>query len=190
VNLEQCACLAGRGDRNAFREIVEATGGRLYSLAYHFLGDAAEAQDAVQEAYLRAHLSFSRFAPRGDGSCLAWLRRITLNVCRDWARAKRPVPMEDAVALVDSADLAVAAGLAAGLDEGEGEELRASVRRLPHAYREVVVLRFGQELSYQEMAQVTGANANTVATRLRRALLMLRRDLGDRSDLGVRRDQA
>lgn len=196
LDLELLSAAAAGGDREAFRSIVEATEGRLYSLAYHLLVDAAEANDAVQEAYLRAFLNLGRFQPRGAGTCLAWLRRITLNVCRDWLRTKRPAPVDDLEPYVSQAGgVGGVVGVggpasswpAAAADPAEAlaldeEDVRQAVRALPLMYREVVVLRYGHDLSYSEIARTLGEGENTVATRLRRALLMLRKSLAERGE--------
>ncbi len=191
LDLERLSVAAARGDREAFRTMVDVTGGRLYSLANHLLGDAAEANDAVQEAYLRAYLNLGRFQPRGAGACLAWLRRITLNVCRDWLRTKRPAPLGDLEPYVSrdgsTGGLAGTWSTSDAADPFESlalddEDVRQAVRALPVMYREVVVLRYGHDLSYSEIARTLGEGENTVATRLRRALIMLRKGLSERGE--------
>jgi RNA polymerase sigma-70 factor (ECF subfamily) len=171
--LEDLAQRAGGGDALAYRRLVELASPPLYSLARQLLSDAAEAEDATQEALLRAYVALPRFVPRGEGSCLAWLRRIVINICRDWLRRRRghPAPL--------SGELAELVPATVREHEGLDDSLLMAVRKLPRPYREVVILRYGQDLGYAEIARIVGTNERTVATRLRRALSRLRVGLAE-----------
>lgn len=175
---DELAVRAADGDLVAFRTLVDCLTPRLYALARNLLSDATEAEDATQEAWLRAYAALPRFAPAGEGACLAWLRCIVVNVCRDWLRRpQRRAVIFDGGAAAERATTATVGEGARMSVVGDRELVRVAVARLPIAYREVVALRYGQDLSYAEIARAVGANERTVATRLRRALDRLRREL-------------
>lgn len=174
--LDEYALLAMGGDATAFRALVELANPCLYALSRQLLGDAAEAEDATQEAWLRAYRALPRFEPRGDGAVLAWLRRITLNVCRDWLRRRRGRPL---LGSSGSLDLSLPRSGRVGpvFSSDDRQLIREAVLGLPLPYREVIILRYGQDLSYAEISSLVGANERTVATRLRRGLTRLKASL-------------
>ena len=151
-------------DANAFSEVVQRYQGRIYRLAYRLLGNAEEAEDATQEAFLRAYRSLRTFRP--DASFSPWMYRIATNVCLDMLRARR------AHTSLDESLLDPASGVSVEGTVAERERLRAlteAIRRLPVGLRTVFLLRHEAELTYEEIAQTLGLPLNTVRTRLFRA---------------------
>jgi RNA polymerase sigma-70 factor (ECF subfamily) len=150
-----------------FEELMLPHLDAAYNLAQWLLRDPHDAQDAVQDACLRAHKAFGRF--RGtDGR--AWILTIVRNVCysrlRDSRRGPAEVAFEDDLhgAGHDSADAnAVAWG------EVRSELLRQALEGLPAEYREVIVLHEIEGLAYREIAAVAGIPLGTVMSRLARA---------------------
>ncbi len=142
-----------------------------WTLARYLLRDDHDAQDAVQEAYLRA---LRHWAAHRGGDARAWLLRIVRNVCMDVhrGRARSPEAPEAAEEMAVDADAEASLLRAAGADA-----VREAVERLPPEYREVIVLREFEEMSYKRIAAVTGAPAGTVMSRLARARALLRRTL-------------
>jgi RNA polymerase sigma-70 factor (ECF subfamily) len=148
--------------------------GAAFTLARYLLREAADAEDAVQDAYLQALRHFRGF--RGDNA-RAWLLTIVRRVCYAWAdRGRRhgwatdPELLDDVPAGGDDPE--------AQLIRGElQEQLAAAVEALPFPFREVIVLREIQELSYQEIAVITGVPIGTVMSRLSRARRRLQRAL-------------
>jgi RNA polymerase sigma-70 factor, ECF subfamily len=149
----------------------------VYTLARYLLGNATDAEDAVQECCLRAYRHFDTF--RG-GAIKPWLLAILRNVCRaEYARRAGTVvglgesgePPEDAAPLWNEAREAPDA---AALRQLDGEKMRDLIADLPPAFREVVVLREINDLSYREIAQVIDAPVGTVMSRLARARSLLR----------------
>lgn len=142
-----------------------------YAFARRLMGNAADAEDVVQEAYLKAFAAFDGYA---GGSARGWILTIVRNAAfraLEQARRLAPVPCEDGLAALDSACdpspfSAPDAALAARDARAEVEEALAA---LPVIYREVLVLRELQELSYAEIAAVTGTPVGTVMSRLARA---------------------
>lgn len=165
--------LAGRladGDPAAPREMVERHGAELLRYATALLGDAAAAEDAVQEAFGRALEALGRY-PEGrirELSLRAWLYKVTLNVVRNSRRGRgREIP----VARVPEGDWGV--GEAPAPTEAGLDALKA-LRGLPERQRTAVALRYLSDLPYAEIARATGWPEGTCKTLVRRGLGRLR----------------
>jgi RNA polymerase sigma factor (sigma-70 family) len=138
-----------------------------YNLARWLTGRPQDAEDVVQDAYVRALTFFSGF--RGEDG-RAWLLAITRNVCYDWLRQRRR--HAEMLGPADELDFAADTG-----PDPEAEQLRQADRQmvtdgissLPVEYREVLVLRELEDLSYKQIASVTGMPMGTVMSRLARA---------------------
>ena len=137
------------------------------TLARYLLGNAADAEDAVQDAYLQAIRHFAGY--RGENA-RAWLLTIVRRVCyacsardqRVGAREDHPDRIEEIPAETEDPE--------SGVLRGELQEVLArAVRALPDPFREVIVLREIQDLSYREISEVTGVPVGTVMSRLARA---------------------
>ena len=151
------------------------------NLARWLARDPADAEDVVQEAYLRALRGFSAFHG-GDARC--WVLTIVRNTCYTWLRRNRgPQAMtsldDDAGAadLVESPDPPPDAAL---LRHADGVMVREAIEQLPPEFREAIVLRELEGLSYKQMAEVTHLPLGTVMSRLARARLRLQQALADR----------
>lgn len=151
-----------------------------FNLARWLTGNAADAEDVVQEAYLRAYRFFGTF--RG-GNIRVWLLTIVRNAFHTWAKDNRS-PRLRFVAELSEPDAADDGPLwAAPMDDPETLLLRdidhatvaRLVQRLPAAYREVLLLREVEAMSYRDIAAVTGTPVGTVMSRLARARETLRR---------------
>lgn len=150
-----------------------------HNLARWLLRSRADAEDAVQESYLRALRFFDGF--RG-GDSRAWLLKIVRNTCYSWARKKRPAGAEEefdeAVHSSGAAGGGASPDAEAKLVSGaESERVRRALDALPEAFREVLVLREIEGLSYKEIAEVTGVPMGTVMSSLSRARQKLREQL-------------
>lgn len=144
--------------------------GSAYNLARFLCRDADAAQDIVQEAFLRAFRSFAAF--RG-GSSRAWILTIVRNCYRDWhveqgrARATtEPICDADVDRRLPPDEITPETHL---LRNAESQEVRRQLAALPEPFREVLVLRELEELSYREIAEVTASPVGTVMSRLARA---------------------
>jgi RNA polymerase sigma-70 factor, ECF subfamily len=171
------AALRG-GDARAFERLVRECGGRMLAVARRMLRSDADAQDAVQEAYLSAFKALAKF--QGDSNVSTWLHRILVNVClmRIRARSRRPERSIEGLlpAFKDDGHFAarpVAWADAAGRDE-EAAMVREAIAGLPESYREVVVLRDIVGVDTAEAARHLSTSENNVKTRLHRARLALK----------------
>lgn len=152
------------GNRAAFTPIVERYHRVLYTVAVRMLGNAADAEDAAQDAFVKAYEKLRSFDQ--TRRFFSWIYRILLNECYDVRRHRRPTEPVGPALLVG-----------ADPDELEAKERRqrvqAAIVRLPAIYREVVVLRHFTELSYDEIGEVLHVKATVVKSRLHDARRML-----------------
>ena len=162
------------GDANAFETLVLEYEKNVYNIALRMTGNSEDAADMTQEAFIKAYNSLQSF--RGDSKFSVWLYRIVSNVCLDFLRSKNRRPTVSLSVKDDDgedAQLDVA-------DESQSPELlldrkltRDSVRRgldsLPPDYRQILLLREIQGLSYDEIAQALSLEVGTVKSRIFRA---------------------
>ena len=168
-----------RGDREALVPLMEKHYRRLYRIALSYLRQPDDALDVVQEAFVKAFQSASRW----DGSAEAgpWLARITVNLSIDrWRRNRRRA--QTFTPLAESDHAASLADLGPSPDrrvEGRetGERLTAALRVLPERQRAVVVLRHYQDMSLEEIASALDMSLGTVKSSLHRALSRMRATL-------------
>ena len=164
-----------RGEPQALRALFERYKDKVYSIAVRYSGDRTVAMDIAQDAFLKLFSGIHGF--RGDSGFDAWLYRIVVNSCFDQKRkTRRLTPM------VDELLNGLAAPGRSALDEVLRSELNGRVRSavacLPPEQRIVIVLRYTQGLSYDEIAEILGCSSGTVASRLNRAHKILGRRLG------------
>jgi RNA polymerase sigma-70 factor (ECF subfamily) len=154
------------GDVSAFRELVERYSAAIYNLALRLLRDPMEAENVTQEAFLRVIISLDRM--RLDLPFKPYLFRIAMNLCFDYLRMKRPVLFSESETVND-----IVEDVPEMIDRIEKDELRSQMHTmigtLPDHYRAVVVLRYNEDFSYEEIAQALNLPLNTVRTHLRRA---------------------
>jgi RNA polymerase sigma-70 factor (ECF subfamily) len=151
----------------------------VYTLARYLLRGAADADDAVQECYLRAFRHFDDFRGQATGSShiKPWLMAILRNVCRAELARRSGAAGEPAEVAEDALPLwqePASSPETAILRQRDYETVRALVAALPEPFREAIVLRDIDDLSYREIAEVVGAPIGTVMSRLGRARGMLR----------------
>ena len=160
----------------AFEQVVLSHLDAAYNLARWLLRSPADAEDAVQEACLRALRFFEGF--RG-GDSRAWLLKIVRNTCYSWARKNRPAELADEFdETVHTPDAAGDTPEAKLISQAESERVRKALEKLPITFREVLVLREIEGLSYKEISDVTGVPMGTVMSSLSRARQKLRDQLG------------
>lgn len=175
---------ARKGDPVAFGHLVEAYQGPVFNLAYRMLGNAREAEEAAQEAFIRAYTRLHTYDPAHKFS--TWMLSITSNYCIDLIRKRR--------ALLLSLDEPLPPHPALMSDRTQGPEAQSVISEeqalvqslldeLQPDYRQAVVLRYWYELSYEEIAEVMDTTVSAIKSRLFRA----RRQL---AEVGIQRGLA
>jgi RNA polymerase sigma-70 factor, ECF subfamily len=159
------------GDRDAFRALYDLYKDRVYSIAlYFFHGDRAVASDVTQQVFLKLMTSVHQY--RGDAEFSTWLYRLVVNACTDTARSNRSSELVfdrsrmEAVPAPDSQEEDYARTQIAN-------SVRAAVSTLPPKFRIAILLRYFEDLSYEQMAEALGCSMGTVASRLSRGHKML-----------------
>lgn len=163
--------------QSRFRGLILPHLASAYSLARYLCGDAVAAEDIAQDAMLKAYRAFDGF--RGEAA-KPWLLDIVRNTHLDWIRRNRPWR-----AMARSEDDLATEVADAGADPervlveaGDAQALRAAIMALPEPFREALVLRTVEDLSYRQIAEVTGITIGTVMSRLARARALLAHSLG------------
>lgn len=174
------------GDSSAFDRLVEERSGEVYALLYRLTEDPEEARDLTQETFLRVFQSIERF--RGDAELKTWIYRIAINQARNrwrwWQRRHRDSMLSlDADGPRDAQPLSSRLQSSASNPEQETlahereTALRTALHSLGTSYRETVILRDVEGMSYEEIAATLKISVGTVKSRLARGRLELRRKL-------------
>jgi len=166
-----------------FRAIVAEYHAKVYNLIYRYVGEADEAADLTQDTFVCAFRAWSGF--RGDSAVYTWLYRIAINLSKNRLKQLKrrrsaevvsldePLPADGETLDREVEDWSLSPERA--LENRElGLFLAAQVARLPVDFREVVILRDYQGLSYQEISEVVGCSVKAVKSRLFRARTLLR----------------
>jgi len=175
---------AQKGDRAAFRALVERHQRSAYSVAVAIVRDENDAREIVQEAFLRVYRGIGTF--QGGSSFFTWLYRIVHNLAIDVMRkpGRREEGLEDEHAADEGTDLPLVARLGGDpvqtLRRREiAERIQAALDALPPYHRGVIVMRELEGLSYEEMAGVMGVSKGTIMSRLFHARQKLQKALAD-----------
>jgi RNA polymerase sigma-70 factor (ECF subfamily) len=176
------ARLAQAGDQAAFATLVQRYSGAIFNQAYRMLNDIPEAEDAVQEVFLRAFRNLASFDP--ERRLVTWLLTIGSNYCIDRLRRRRNswLTLDDIAFWLPSGD--PGPERLALLDERRAAVQRA-LQRLSATYRGVTVLRYWHDLSYFEIAEALNLTEATVKTRLHRARKLIAEALEAEGELNL-----
>ncbi|HYA49275.1 MAG TPA: RNA polymerase sigma factor [Burkholderiales bacterium] len=165
---------ARRGDEDAFRDLYLAFREPVWNLITSLVGDPVQAQDVLQDVFFKAFQGLTGFRFR---SCLfTWIYRIAHNECQNHIR-RRGAPLLPLVTIQGS-PAEIDGRLVPEGERARRAALRGAVMELPFKMREVVVLRYMEDLSYKEMSRILRCPPGTVASRLARALAELEARLG------------
>lgn len=177
-------------DERAFNELVRLYERRVYSLVFRMLARRDEAEDVTQEVFVQVFKAIDQF--RGDAKLSTWLYRIAANTCKNRMKYlnRRSYSKTDALdpttegAEVEAGGQPLAARVPTPDRMLEGQQLDAIVQEaiatLDEDHKLLVVLRDMQDLSYEEICEVTGLNEGTVKSRLHRARMALKEKLAKR----------
>ena len=163
---------AKNGDLEAFRQIISSLETRLYRVALFLCGEREEAKDLLQETFLGLYQSLPNF--KGKSGIYTYAYRILLNLHHKRLRKKRKITISFAEGVkITYPGLPSAAESFA--EKEKKERVRAGIARLPALFQEIIVLRYLEELSYQEIAEILKVNEGTVKSRLFKAKNLLRK---------------
>lgn len=163
-------CLAGNAD--GFRPLVETYHAQVVGVVMKMTGRADVADDIAQEAFVRAYTKLHTF--RGESRFSTWVTQIALRLCHDLYRQERkwaPSPAEDV-----HADFQLGTDDRIALAERD-EAIARAMHKLPPQYREVIVLRYCEGYSLEEIARITRKGLSAVKMTVHRGVEMLRREL-------------
>lgn len=161
------------GDRHAFETIIRGSSRALFAIAYGVLQDRAEAEDVVQDAFVKAWSS--RWRVRSPEKFPAWLATIARNRARDVARSRRTVPLTDELCAV--ADSAGDDRATERRNADVNREVRTALAALPEAHRVAVTLRYFDALDYATIEETLGLTNGALRGVLGRALQTMRKRL-------------
>ena len=171
-------------DESAFNELVVTYQRRVFALVFRMLGRREEAEDLAQEVFVQVFKAIDQF--RGDSKLSTWIYRIAVNLCKNrtkYLSRRHANDQDDVDAMADRLPFSAAKGVSVGgisrPDElVEGMQLEVVVKRaiaqIEPEFREVLILRDVEDMSYEEIAQVTGLADGTVKSRIHRARAQLR----------------
>ena len=172
---------ARAGEREAFARLIESYQTPIYNLTYRMLGDAGEAEDAAQEAFLRAYTRLSLYDPRRPFK--TWLFSIASHHCIDRLRKRRLTWLSLDEPLPPNLASAVAEPNPGPEERAVRSEQAAAIQqvlaRLSPEDRAVIVMRYWYDFSYEEISQATGSTVSAVKSRLHRARLTLAEKLAE-----------
>lgn len=153
-----------KGDEGAMQVLYRRHSGKIYGLALRMTGSPADAEDIVQDTFMRAFQHLGKF--RRDSSFSTWLYRIAVNRTRDWAKKRKPTSPEVEIAQAPrQADAMV------------GKRLEKALGRLPFGYREVLVLHDVLGMRHAEIGPALGIKAGTSKSQLHKARASMRQML-------------
>lgn len=163
-----------RADMPSWAQIVADHGDRVYRLAYRLTGDAHDAEDLTQEAFLRVFRSLDRYRA---GTFEGWMHRIVTNLFLDQARRRARIRMD---ALPEDPERLRGAGAGPEqvvVDDAFDPLLQRALANLPPEYRAAVVLSDVEDLTYEQVARILGVKLGTVRSRIHRGRAALRAEL-------------
>ena len=181
-------------DERAFNELVRAHERRVFGLVFRMVGNCEEAEDLAQEVFVRVFEAIDQF--RGDARLSTWIYRIAVNLCQNRSKylsRRHSNKQDDIEALGDRSPMTDAKGTTAGSIERPDDLLvgkqvervvQEAIDSLEPEFKEALILRDVEDLSYEEIAQITGLPDGTVKSRIHRARTQLKaaieRKLGEK----------
>jgi RNA polymerase sigma-70 factor (ECF subfamily) len=169
---------AKEGNSQAFQQLYELYRDRVYNLIYYSLHESHQAEDILQSVFLKVFQALPLF--REDSSFLTWIYRVTLNECKNAKRRRKFwLPLSEIFEKPEEKDRHPLPDVVHSSNL-QLHALRNALLKLKSKYREVVMLKYFEELSYEEVSSILGISMGTVASRLHRAMQILESQLRER----------
>ncbi len=183
---EQLVSAYAAGDNNAFDQLLKRHKARLFNFILSMVKDSDLADDIFQETFVKAIVTIRQGRYNDQGKFIAWIYRIARNLIIDSYRQDKvenqlSTDDENGVNLLNRSEFSEGTVEDTLIGMQIEEDLRALVTELPESQRQVVDMRFYQNLSFKEIAALTGVSINTALGRMRYAILNLRRMARERS---------
>lgn len=176
---ENLVALYAAGNNQAFDVLLNRYKEKLYNYIYYFVRNPEQAEDIFQETFMKAILTIRQGRYNENGKFSAWLRRIAHNLIIDSFRQDRSDNLvscdEPEINILNNIRLAEASVEGAMVNEQILSDVKKLMENLPEEQREVVFMRYYQDLSFKEIAEQTGVSINTSLGRMRYAILNMRR---------------
>jgi RNA polymerase sigma-70 factor (ECF subfamily) len=166
--IERCR----QGDLGAFEELYRAHAGRLYNVAYRLVGNAADAEDLLQEVFLAAHRKLDTF--RGESALGTWLYRLATNLCLDHLRSRAGRSNQLTDSLEDEEPVSAPGRIGLADQTVTKMDLERALARLPEGCRAAFVLHDVEGLEHREVAEVLGIAEGTSKSQVHKARSKLR----------------
>ncbi len=165
------------GDEVALTALIERHFASIYGYVYRYVHNPTEAEDIVQETFIKVWRQLDKFK-EGMG-IRPWLFRIARNTAIDYLRKKKHIPFSqfgepDEIAVFEDTGVNL---MEESISREDVASLNAAIDRLPEQYREIIVLRAEQGLTFDEIADMLGKPLNTVKSTYRRGLAVLQKDM-------------
>ncbi|UJL46612.1 RNA polymerase sigma factor SigW [Virgibacillus sp. NKC19-16] len=171
-----------KGDQSAFEDVIALYQDKIYRHCFRMIGNTHEAEDIAQEAFIRAYVNIQSFDDRRKFS--TWLYRIATNLTIDHIRKRKPdYYLDDKIKGTEGLDMysQLTSRDPSPGEQVESQELQRSIHqeilRLPPKYRSIIILRYLEEFSLQEISDTLDIPLGTVKTRIHRGREALRRKL-------------
>ncbi len=169
---------AQNGDREALIYILRIVERDAYKTAYYMLRDEQDARDATQEALLRISRNLHVYEQKAQFN--TWVQRIVANLCIDLLRKRQPVVSLDQTEWLIKSDESVEAQV---LRDETTRAVKVAIEKLEEPYRSIIIFRYVQQFSYEEIVETMDIPLNTVKSYLFRAKSQLKRHLSAYQDL-------
>jgi len=166
------------GDLEAFGELIDEYGKQLYSISFQILGNHADAEDMMQEAFLKAYKNLKKF--KGNSRFYTWLYRLTINLCINYQKKNgRMIPQPpEAIASLNN-EREKKQNSHPHQTQEICQAIRTEIESLSRPLRRAMVLVAFQGLSHREAAEIEGCSEGTISWRIFKARQYLRKKLGD-----------
>jgi len=176
----QCVSLYQNGNEEAFEMLLHRHKSRVYTAIYLIVKDRYEAEDLLQETFIKAINTIRAGRYNEEGKFAPWISRIGHNLAIDHFRRKKRYPevvLEDGNRVFDSIQFAEDSFETAQIENETKARLRSFIKELPDEQKQVLIMRHYLRMSFQEIAERTDVSINTALGRMRYALINLRKKM-------------
>jgi RNA polymerase sigma-70 factor (ECF subfamily) len=168
------------GDEEAFKQLLEKYRNRVYTTVYLIVKDHYTAEDLTQDVFIKVIKTIKNGKYNEEGKFAPWLLRISHNLAIDYFRKQKRSPTiirDDGTDIFNSLSFAESSIETNRINKETHKKIRELIRTLPKSQREVLIMRHFTDMSFKEIADVTGVSINTALGRMRYALINLRKKL-------------